>query len=88
MKYSDLQFKDRAGRGISARHTFPNGYGVSIITDGYGSDEGLLELAVLHNDRLCYSTPITDDVLGYLTPADVERIMGEVEALPARNNVE
>ena len=55
--------------GDQIRVTFPNGYGASIINhDGsYG-----LEMAVLWNDELCYSTPITDDVLGHLTQEELE----------------
>ena len=48
---------------------FDNGYGVSVIDYGYGSHQGLLEMAVIHDDRLCYSTPITSDVIGHLTPS-------------------
>lgn len=57
---------------------FPNGYGASVIygVGTYGWHEGLFELAVLwweSNNRyfLVYDTPITNDVLGYLTPEDV-----------------
>ena len=52
---------------------FENGYGASVIKHfgSYGYEKDLFELAVLHNDKLCYSTEITDDVLGYLTNQEI-----------------
>ena len=63
---------------------FENGYGVSIIEHGYGSESGLKELAVLHNGGICYDTPITDDVLGYLTDAAMMEIIEQVKQLPKK----
>lgn len=67
---------------------FPNGYGASLITGGYGV-YGEYEIGVLkYNGKkdfdygLTYSTPITDDVLGYLTLKDVEKYLGEILELP------
>lgn len=65
--------------------TFPNGRGVSIIrhAGSYGSNAGLFEVAVLSADgRLDYSTPVTDDVLGWQTVADVLEVMKQVADLP------
>lgn len=85
MKFADLQFfPHHAGMGgIHAKVHFPNGYGASVISTpfSYGNEEGLLELAVLHNGELCYTTPLTSDVLGHLTEADVEKYLNEIEAL-------
>jgi len=39
------------------------------------------EVAVLKDGDLCYDTPITDDVLGYLTPEEVSSVMGQVQNL-------
>lgn len=65
---------------------YENGYGVSVISDGYGSGKGLKELAVLIGDEsvceICYSTPITNDVLGWLTDEEVLEIIEKVKALP------
>ena len=68
---------------------FSNGYGASVI-DGfgaYGGDLGLFELAVVRFDEnddfcLCYSTPITSDVIGYLTQAEADDLLDRIEALP------
>jgi hypothetical protein len=53
---------------------FPNGYGASLIKHpgSYGFEVNLWELAVIKkgtdgNWHLYYDTPITDDVIGYLT---------------------
>ena len=50
----------------------------------YGGSEGLFELAMLRNDKCCYDTPITNDVIGWLDEEgvlnvleDVQRIYGE-----------
>lgn len=56
--------------GIGYVYEFENGYGASVVKhDGsYGGKMGLYEIAVLDSTgHLCYSTPITDDVIGYAT---------------------
>lgn len=66
---------------------FENGYGVSIIRGmyTYGGEEGLYELAVLkgtaNSADICYDTPITDDVIGYLTMPEAMEIASKVAAL-------
>lgn len=68
---------------------FNNGYGVSVIRGPatYGGDEGLYELGVVTGTpakhSLTYATPVTDDVLGYLTEQDVTDAMAKVAALEA-----
>lgn len=64
---------------------FANGYGASVVRfpHSYGAAEGLWELAVLRAGRLTYATPITDDVLGHLTEADVRSVLRDVAELPA-----
>lgn len=71
---------------------FTNGYGASVVRAlgvTYGAEEGLWELAVVTftgNDlwqfSLTYETPITNDVLGYLTPEEVKGYLRQVAALP------
>lgn len=84
MGFMDLEWKTRSGVGCQAVMQFVNGYGVSVIDFGYGSDRGLYEIAVLAGDSLCYDTPVTDDVIGYCTPAMIDEIMIQVQQLPAR----
>jgi hypothetical protein len=75
-------------------YRFPNGQGASVINGPgtYGGKQGLWELAVLSwpdvaedltGWKLDYSTPVTDDVIGWLTPAQVEETLDRIEALPA-----
>ena len=64
--------------------TFGNGYGASIIRNemSYGGSEGLFELAVIGKDGgLCYDTPITSDVIGYLSGKEVGKTLDSIKAL-------
>jgi len=82
MTFSDLAFSANrpARRQTRAVAAFPNGYGASVIHDNNRSDR--YEVAVLRNGKICYDTPITDNVRVNLTRADVTRILGEIAALP------
>lgn len=75
--------------GGQIRYTFPNGYGASVIRHrySYGNEVGLFELGVTVRDQLVYDTPVTDDVLGRLTPEDVERALLQIKALPQAGSV-
>lgn len=79
-------FTDRSdSHMIRALIRFPNGRGASVIQGeySYGGPQGLYELAVVdENGVLDYSTPITDDVLGYLTEDDVMETLEKIAALP------
>ena len=70
--------------GKKARMHFDNGYGVSVVSHSYsyGGRDGLYEVAVLDsNDDLTYDTPVTNDVIGYLTEEDVTDVMKQVQEL-------
>lgn len=45
------------------------------------------EIAVLKDGHLCYTTPITSDVIGYLNENDVTKIMKEIQKLPRHEGV-
>lgn len=90
MTFDQLDFKPNLmTNGVYAQAFFPNGYGASVIRSeySYGGRKGLYELAVLRgnveNFSLCYTTPITSDVCGCLTPAEVTALLAQVEALDA-----
>ena len=73
---------------ISCVYQFENGYGASIIRGKhtYGGDLGLFELAVVKfisdDFMLCYDTPITDDVIGYLSLHELAPLLQQIKALP------
>lgn len=69
--------------GAQWKFKFDNGYGASVITGGiaYCDDAHPYELAVLLHDELCYDTPITDDVIGYLTSDEVFDLLDKIEQL-------
>jgi hypothetical protein len=85
--FKDIQFKINpmgSDFGIVSRTQFDNGYEVSVVKSphSYGGDKGLYELAVLDkNGDLCYDTPITDDVIGYLREIDVTDVMEKIQKL-------
>lgn len=76
-----LNFKDFPSKpvndGVQHLAFFPNGYGASIVRHSfsYGNKDGLWEMAVLKGNenewKLTYDTPITSDVLGWLTEDEV-----------------
>ena len=87
-----LQFQEHANweGATAAKVFFPNGYGASVITGGhssYTSPGSPYELAVLRGDAddctLDYNTPITDDVLGWLTAEGVNEALVQIAELPA-----
>ena len=84
MTFEDLEFKELPhSRGIQARVEFENGYGASVIKgpSSYGGTNGLYELAVLKNEQICYNTEITNDVVGFLTEAEVTTYLMSIEQL-------
>lgn len=86
MKFNEILFNFETN-GKRARVYFQNGYGASIVSNdhSYGGLKGLYELAILKNDKLCYDTPISSDVLGYLSEKDVEDYLQRIENLPPDN---
>ena len=84
--FDDLEFKDMEHTyygGVQARIQFPNGYGASVVRHqfSYGGPDGLYELAVTKDNNLCYDTPVTNDVEGYLTPNDVTELLEQIQSL-------
>jgi hypothetical protein len=83
--FQELKFQDHTLVGRKQCIVqFPNGYGASIVQGEhtYGGKDGLYELAVFGEDgHITYDTPITDDVLGYLTEQDVEDTLNKIKNL-------
>ena len=88
MKITDLHFEPHPAElgGMRATVRFPNGFGASIITGPlfYSHPNCPYEIAVLDkDDRITYTTPITEDVCGYLTEQEANDILAQIKALPA-----
>lgn len=82
--FNDLDFQPLQFEvGVVARIYFNNGYGASVVQspNSYGGKQALYELAILKNRALCYNTPITDDVLGYLTKEKVTDYLAQIQKL-------
>lgn len=78
--FKDLVFRYDNGI-IQARINFNNNYGISVVNGpNFYCDQDTYEVAVLRNNCLYYDTPITDDVLGYQTPEDIDEIMKELQS--------
>ena len=70
--------------GVGYEYQFDNGYGASVVKhDGsYGGKQGLYEIAVLDSGGdLCYSTPITDDVIGHATEETIYETLDKIKSL-------
>lgn len=70
--------------GTQHKFEFANGYGASVVQSAmsYGGPAGMWELAVLKGGSITYDTPLTSDVLGWLTADDVGQTLAAIEALP------
>ncbi len=84
--FEDLEFKDHPNGmgGVQAIIKFDNGFGASIVKTpySYGGSKGLYELAVFGKDGdITYDTPITNDVLGYLSEAAVTQTLSKIQSL-------
>lgn len=87
-KFEDLEFKklnlSSGLNGVSARMMFDNTFGVSVVSHdfSYGGRDGLYEVAVLASDgNLTYETPITNDVIGWLSENEVSEVMAKIQNL-------
>lgn len=84
--FKDLEFVPHpvmGAGGTRAYMEFPNGYEISVITGeyAYSDEDHPYEAAVLHEGRVCYDTPITDDVVGHLDEEGVTEIMKKIQEL-------
>ena len=65
-------------------YKFDNGFGASVVkhSGSYGSDKGLYEIAVLDsNGEMSYTTPITDDVIGYADEVKLYETLDRIKSL-------
>lgn len=71
--------------GLQSRYRFPNNYGASLVyaPASYGLEIAVLDFSVNPDGDLIYNTPITDDVLGYLTWEQVADVLIGIKRLPS-----
>jgi hypothetical protein len=85
INFKDLKFEAWPDMGgVFCRIQFENGYGASIVRHqySYGGKDGLYEMAVIDSEgKITYDTPITNDVIGYLSEDDVARYVNEIKNL-------
>ena len=82
--FKDLKFElHPIGSGMRATADFDNGYSVSVVCGDlfYSNGMDTYELAILKDRHICYNTPITDDVIGYLSEDEVTEVMKRVQEL-------
>lgn len=79
-----VQTHERLG-GKQTIVRFRNGYGASVVDHAmsYGVELAVLKFADGESPDfdLCYDTPITDDVLGYLTPETLREALEAIAEL-------
>lgn len=75
--------------GIQTVYRFDNGYGASVVCHSfsYGTELAVVRFngSALDDFDLCYDSGITQDVLGHLSPADVDMLLNKIAALPSVN---
>ena len=71
-------------QSVQRIYNFSNGYSASVVRNSlsYGNERGLYEIAVIKDGNLCYSTPITDDVVGFLDIFGVKNTLNAIKKLP------
>lgn len=85
--FQDLKFKPQSFlKGLQAILFFPNGYGISVVRNELSlTTVDTWEIAILKGNEsyydLCYSTSITDDVIGYCSEEKVSNIMKQIQDL-------
>lgn len=76
---------------VQKLYFFPNGRGASVVigNNTYGNSQGLYEIAVLfcYGEEkelygIDYTTPLTDDVIGYVPYEDIDIWLEKIYNLP------
>ena len=77
--------KSRMTVGLQNKYRFPNDYGASLIyaPGSYDLELAVLDFSVNPEGALAYGTPITDDVLDYLTWETAVEVLIKIKRLPS-----
>ena len=84
MKLKGYKKKVKIHDGHGYIYEFDNGFGASVVqhSGSYGGDSGLYEIAVLDsNGEMSYTTPITDDVIGYADEVKLYETLDRIKSL-------
>ena len=84
MVMDGFQEKKKIYDGNQWLFKYDNGYGASIVqhSGSYGGKQGLYEIAVLDsNGEMSYTTPITDDVIGYADEVKLYETLDRIKSL-------
>jgi hypothetical protein len=91
MEQLNIKLLTKHNNGVGLAIEFDNGYGASIVChdfsyggpclEGRAGKDNLYELAVIRDGDLCYDTPITNDVLGWQTMEEVNKILDRIKKL-------
>jgi hypothetical protein len=67
-------------------YRFENGYGASVVNHrfSYGTELAVVRFTGANptDFRLCYDTPVTDDVIGHLNNNTLSALLDQIAALP------
>jgi len=69
--------------GTQDVYKFENGYGASVINSpmSYGQELAVINKFKSKGFELCYTTEITDDVMGHLSDDEVQEILKKIKDL-------
>lgn len=92
--FDDIKFgSHKVGEGSQGLIFFPGGYGLSVVRFRHGgnsyyssyTDDDTWEVAILKGTKdrwqICYDTEITNDVLGFQTKEDINKIIKHIQRL-------
>ena len=74
--------------GLQMLYTYLNGYTASVVQHdhSYGGKDNLWEVAVMFEGNIVYDTPVTGDVIGFMTLGQVAVALVDIANLPDRAN--
>ena len=74
--------------GERAVADFKNGYSASCLRGGdliFCTDNGIYEIAVMHDNEICYDNPLGNCLFIYLSESEANKLLADMAALPKRN---
>lgn len=77
------KLKRTYNQAVQTKVYFPNGYGISFIEGGnsYGLEAAILKQKSNGKWSICYSTPLTDDVIPYMEDSEILPLIKKVAKL-------